>query len=394
MANEQENHLRGFSFIDQEVRCSPLSPIPNRADCSAQQTTTTPSPNIPNNISEEALRSLPFISLFVGVDEAEPAKAVYALYDDNGPLLRFVHGDGTFVPREQVCCTKAFNDGSAGHQTQRNHMLVLMRMSAAHCLSCKDAQQLAGFRRAFPCKDAVYRTLTYLNDLKFGNLAICPALKGCPNDQALEGNPPEYFSIGATPKWNFDPSGLQAYPSRDYRIVETCYYDFTSKYRIKISMLDFMHASFCLAMLMKHGLVSFTKVGRNDLPINLKQIKPLPFDSEFKLPLETCAEWSADSFIARFELYRKTFSGRSGIAFERYPNPIAWLEAQLNYEQVMYMKTEPWRLKRNMNGELLDDSVVSWDSLKNARWELHGTYSGYPKVFQAVVCNIPEDLKM
>ncbi len=74
------------------------------------------------------------------------------------------------------------------------------------------------------------------------------------------------------------------------------------------------------------------------------------------------------------------FKSRDGqLLYERFPNPIAWLEAHMDYEVVSGKLLQPGYMKIEEDGYYMDQSVISWEFLKELQWETGGDYSQYPK---------------
>lgn len=74
--------------------------------------------------------TLPFIGLFVGVDEIVPTKAIYVLYDPVNAGLAYVCGDGTFAIPRQIFFTRLFKGLSMLlYKSQRVHLIELMGRS-------------------------------------------------------------------------------------------------------------------------------------------------------------------------------------------------------------------------------------------------------------------------
>jgi hypothetical protein len=334
-------------------------------------------PNTPHAISQEALLALPYISLIVGIDELVPTKAVYALYDPDTPGLRFVRGDGTFIPQQQICFHKAFKNSTAQCTTGRDYYVELVRRSANHRHMSMNPHFVADCNNAYPTVSTVKSALTYLGDLSPGS---CPALKPCPAVPASEienKSIPEYFSLAAPLQWDFDPGGFQAFTDDD--ALDAKYLAFSKRYRLNISPLDFQHALFCLAGLEKVGLISFTLVGCNDVRYFKKSLTP-PIPPKLKTPTKTHRNWTIDCFLARFERYQTLFKSRDGrLLYERFPNPIAWLEAYMDYEVVSGNLQQPGYMDIEEDGYYMDESVISWQFLKGLKWETRGDYSQYPK---------------
>ena len=159
--------------------------------------------------------SLPFASLLVGVDEFEPTKLVYAIYDSSLSTIRFVHGDGTYAVPETICFMEAFRGGSPETGArQRLHFIVLIQRSTDHYQACLSAEpfQLAVYRGRFITSDAVKSALMYYSDLDANAWERIPALAQLPPQGDYTPVPDEDYTqtfpctpLSTGPKWNFDP---------------------------------------------------------------------------------------------------------------------------------------------------------------------------------------------
>ncbi|KAH7336544.1 hypothetical protein BKA65DRAFT_366253, partial [Rhexocercosporidium sp. MPI-PUGE-AT-0058] len=126
-----------------------------------------PASQSPDRLSEPALMALPFIGMFVGVDELVPTKAIYAVYDTSNCGITYVHGDGTFANARQTCFTRQFKNSSIPlHRSQRAHLLELMARSAMHYHRTNSRDRYPDETLArFSTQSSVKTSLTYLNDL-------------------------------------------------------------------------------------------------------------------------------------------------------------------------------------------------------------------------------------
>lgn len=225
----------------------------------------------------------------------------------------------------------------------------------------------------------------YVGDLKFGS---CPALESCKNDEcgdAWETPPPEYFPIASAPQWNFDPNGFQASVSGDCHDFDVKYLQFCTKYRhLNISPLDFQHAAFCLVGLEMAGLISFSFVGTNNVKYFKNGLTP-PMAPKLVTPLKSYQNWTVDCFLARFNKYQRTFQIGDDPIYERFPNPVLWLEAKMEYEEATGKISIPRKIQPTDKGSYTDDSIISWEFLRGLKWETRGQFSAYPKPFVPLV---------
>jgi hypothetical protein len=211
----------------------------------------------------------------------------------------------------------------------------------------------------------------------------CPALRDLPLPEALSSQD-EYqdhalpaVSITLNSPWDFSPFGFQAEIQRENDIELTALYaKYIRKYRTSISPKDFQQALFCLAGLMKAELVPFVLEGQN----NPKYFRPHgvtpPELPKLLKPRRTSLGWTVDCFIARFERFEKLFNG----GYERWPNPIAWLEAEIDREEVQGQQVRPWKLVAEKGQkEPKEPPVIDWETLQRLKWSTRGDYSKYPK---------------
>jgi hypothetical protein len=275
--------------------------------------------------------ALPFIGLLVGVNEFVPTKAVYAIHDPSVSSIRFVHGDGTFAIPENVCFLQSFRGGNPemGHR-QRIHAVELMHASAKYYQFSNLAgpYRMAVFKGRFLTTSEVKSALTFYSDLDSGIGEPCPALKQLPPLEGYLLVPDEGFynqgmpcvSLMTDQTWNFDPR-LRFKPAvldGKYEF-KSKFWEFKEKYNYSnLSWLEFQQAVFCLVGLEKAGLVSFVHAWKNDSR-SPKLVKP---------PI-TIGGWTVDCFLARFVKFM-AFVHRMN--FAQCPNPIYWLEAELEDE--------------------------------------------------------------
>ncbi|CZR57908.1 uncharacterized protein PAC_07798 [Phialocephala subalpina] len=362
-----ETRIQGNAFKGQIV----LPPIP-----------TT---NVPNTLNREALLALPLIGIWVGVDELAPSKNVFAIYDPGNCGLRYTHGDGTMIPPEQVLFSNKYKDPSAiNNRSQRVHFLALNTASMNHYeMINRDSYTRENLQIRYPTTDSVKKALTYHVDAPSNH-------DGCQALQDLEENDDTSFDyvssaieISSGPLWDFNPTSFQAYsPQNQAKTFEALYKDFQKSYQSSLDLMGFQHATFCLAGLVKANMVPFVLEGQHDPRVfSAGQISA--FLPKRQLPLRTTKGWTVDCFIARWDIFRKIFDPRK---FIRYPNPILWLEAELDVEEMLstrdigFQFTKPWKGKvYNVNVR----SVLDWDILKSLRWQTRGDSNRYPKPCQS-----------
>lgn len=344
-----------------------------------------PTTNIPSKLNHEALMALPLIGLWVGVDELVPSKNVFAIYDSGNCGLRYTHGDGTLIPPEQVLFSTKYKDPrTSNDRSQRVHFMALTTASMNHYeMINKDPQTRANLRIRYPTTDSVKKALTYHVDAPSSHNE-CQALQDIQEnaDPSFDYVSPA-VEISSGPSWDFDPAGFQAYaPQNQANIFDTLYKNFQKSYRSPLDLMEFQHAVFCLAGLVRANLVSFVSEGQHDprmfIPGQSQPLLPKPC-----LPLITTEGWTVDCFIARWHLFTKIFEPGK---FIRYPNPILWLEAELDVEELLssrgigFQFTKPWKGKvDNVNVR----PVLDWDILKTLRWQTRGGFNHYPKQYQS-----------
>ncbi|KAF4629348.1 hypothetical protein G7Y89_g8804 [Cudoniella acicularis] len=345
-----------------------------------------PTANMPGTLRNEAILALPFISSLVGVDELCPTKAVYALYDSSAASLRFVHGNGTFVTPEQICFLKLFQ-GDPLNRAQRDYYLELRDRSIMHNtrLYSLDMNYISQLENLFPTLASVTGTLLFMSDVK-ASRGRCPALMAvAPKPGSLDhaSSPPVHINVDS--KWNFDTRGFRAQISQEHaRFLDDKAAEFRRKYNSRIDDMTFRHAAFCLVGLKRADLINFVYVGDNDKKYFVPNITP-PRTPKLKVPLETALGWTVDCFIARFWKFEKEFVDNDD--YVRVPNPILWLEAQLQdeaYRHEMntgFVVTKPWRGKVSIEKEAESiPAVLDWNTLMNLEW-VRNDAARYPRLF-------------
>lgn len=316
-----------------------------------------------------------------------PTKAVYAIYDGELDSLRFVHGDGSIIIPSQVCFLKEFKSGTSNN-SQLLYSSELKKRSAKHfeqLTSNKDdaIRYTARVRNKFPTKSSVTASLTFVSDLE---LDSCPALTLLPPDYLTQwdnNKPTLCISLIHSPKYDFSTQGFQGRISPAYEVrFRALHINFKHRYESRISYLDFQHAAFCLKGL-KEDLVHFLQEGRNDPKYFIDGLTP-PLAPRPCVPLETTTGWTVDCFIARFRFYEKVYNEGE---YQRLPNPIAWLEAELEEEKRCEGKDivglgRPW--KGHVDGKKCE-AVVDWDTLAGYDfWAVGGAQ--YPRLVSSLVC--------
>jgi hypothetical protein len=93
-------------------------------------------------------------------------------------------------------------------------------------------------------------------------------------------------------------------------------------------------------------------------------------------PRRTSRGWSVDCFIAGFERFESIFKG----GYERWPNPVAWLEAEMDREECQNQTMRPWKLVvEEGEKEPKEPPVICWETLQRLKWFTSENYSQYPK---------------
>jgi hypothetical protein len=178
------------------------------------------------------------------------------------------------------------------------------------------------------------------------------------------------------PTWGFSPRDFQAFATQEMEVeFANLYREYCSKYGSKILPIDFQHALFCVAGLMKADLIPFVFVGQNDPKFFHQGVTP-PLPPKLLIPRRTASDWTVDCFVARFAKFEKMFNG----GFECWPNPIAWLEAEMNYEESRGRAVRPWKLIfEKGEKQAKEPPVIDWEKLQSLKWQTRGSYSQYPK---------------
>ncbi|KAL2068685.1 hypothetical protein VTL71DRAFT_15023 [Oculimacula yallundae] len=324
-----------------------------------------------DRLSDQALMALPLIGMFVGVDELIPTKAVYAVYDPNNCGITYVRGDGTFATARQICFTRQYKDSSIPHhRSQRTYLPELMARSAMQYHRTNTGGVVSA-DNMFPTMSSVKASLTYLGGLKMDS---CPALTTTLDlTPKGPGRVPPHMSLEGHPKWDFNTGGFQAFALPGYNIVGAKYEEFAQKYTtVHVTLPDFQQGIFCLAGLLKVDLVEFLQEGQNDRRYFVKNLTP-PKPAEFVTPRRTCSGWTVDCFLARFAKYHAIYCTDN--TFAQIPNPINWLEAEMDSEALLERKQQPWEI--SVSGK--DDSVISWEELKTFDLQTRGDSKTYPK---------------
>jgi hypothetical protein len=154
------------------------------------------------------------------------------------------------------------------------------------------------------------------------------------------------------------------------------YRGYRGKYHSSILPNDFQHALFCLAGLMKMELISFVLEGQNNPKFFIPNGVTPPLPPRLLKPRRTSGDWTVDCFLARFGKFEMMF--RAG--YERWPNPIAWLEAEMDREEIQGQRMKPWKLVvEKGEKEPKDPPAVDWEILQRLTWATRGNYSYYPK---------------
>jgi hypothetical protein len=217
-------------------------------------------------------------------------------------------------------------------------------------------------------------------DLKEGS---CPALTGLlPADapqsiEQLRDQALPCIPLTAGPTWDFNPTGFQAFATQEMEVEFTkLYREYCSKYNSRINPIDFQHALFCLAGLMKVNLLPFILEGENNPKYFISNGVTPPLPPKLLIPRKTSGDWTADCFVARFRKFEEMFNG----GYERWPNPIAWLEAEMENEERQNRRMRPWKLAvEKGEKEPRNPPVIAWENLQSLKWLTRGDHSEYPK---------------
>jgi hypothetical protein len=238
----------------------------------------------------------------------------------------------------------------------------------------------------------VKATLTFMCDLKQNS---CPALteflpqKARIFDEELPDQAMPCIPLTAGPVWDFSSKGFQAFATHEMDLEFTrLYRDYCNKYRTKTLPIDFQHALFCLAGLMEANLIPFVSAGQNNPKFFANGVTP-PIPPKLLMPRRTSGDWTVNCFIARFGKFEAIFNG----GYERWPNPIAWLEAEIALEEVRGQKPRPWKLVLEKGEkEPKDPPVIDWEILQRLKWATRGNYFQYPKPMKPNVRSIKSRL--
>ncbi|XMA09321.1 hypothetical protein WAI453_002112 [Rhynchosporium graminicola] len=281
-----------------------------------------------DGLTDDELRALPFIGMFVGVDELIPTKAVYAVCDPSNCGITYVRGDGTFAIARQICFTRNFKDTSIpNYRSQRTYLPELITRTAMyHHHTYNKEEHLANGTSTSTTISSVKASLTYLGDLE---MQSCPALTAFDSTPIGPDRATHHLALKGTLKWNFGTAGFQAFAPQGIDIVTTKHQEFKQKYiNVNISLDDFQQALFCLGGMLKAGLIDFLREGQND---------------------------------------QSTFA--------QIPNPINWLEAEMNNEARLKKLQMPWEISVKDR----DNSIISWELLKTLQLKTRGDTKTYPK---------------
>ncbi|KAH8646068.1 hypothetical protein BGZ60DRAFT_438331 [Tricladium varicosporioides] len=335
-----------------------------------------PTTNVPNKLNHVALLSLPFIGTLCGVDELCPTKCVYAIYDPSTCGLRFVYGDGVFVTPEQVCFLKLFQ-----HQA---FLLLLKERSAWHYQQLyqdNNGQYLRELQGQLVVTEAsVKAALMYKSDLR-SYIGRIPALANHISNPKIRTQKPSIY-LNVDPTWDF---GLRRVPyqvsQEQHTFLREKYGQFIKKYGSTLGETDFRQAIFYLAAICNAKLINFVRVGDNNRRYFTKTQTPLR-PPGFRFPMTTSRGWTVDCFIARFCKFEVEFVSNS--SYIRVPNPILWLEAELEDEHRRYVNNgvdpiKPWkgRFSTEQDGEIVPP-VLDWRALLALEWVKNKVIQ-YPK---------------
>jgi len=184
----------------------------------------------------------------------------------------------------------------------------------------------------------------------------CAATTDLPTPDNLQGHALPTVSLTPNQTWDFDPFGFQACVAQESDAELTLLREnFRVKYGYEIAPNDFQQALFCLAGLMKNELIPFVLEGQNTAKYFLPYGVTPPKPSKLLIPRRTSLDWTIDCFVARFGRFEKLFNG----GYECWPNPIAWIEAEIDREEVQREAVRPWRLvSARGERELMEPPVV------------------------------------
>ena len=222
--------------------------------------------------------------------------------------------------------------------------------------------------------------LTFVRDIRKDS---CPALTDLPPPEDFQDNAVPTISLTINSPWDFSTLGFQACvrPESDAKltILRNQYF---LKYRSEIAPTDFQHALFCLAGLMEKDLVPFVLEGQNNPKFFLHYGVTPPKSPVVLKPRRTSFDWTVDCFVARFRRFENLFND----GYERWPNPIAWLEAEMDREYYQGQQVQPWKLVTEKGEkEPRNPPIIDWETLQNLKWDTIGDYSHYPKTMLSQV---------
>lgn len=143
--------------------------------------------------------------------------------------------------------------------------------------------------------------------------------------------------------------------------IESALGRFNLRYRqANLHMEEFLRIAFCLA-----GLVHLDLI-------------PFKYD-ELGNRLGTRDEWFADDFLVRWVDYQN-FVNKFHLV--QCPNPAKWMTAQLNEEERLEKKKQPW--KGEIDGVRQAGPIMEWDFLMGLEWK-QGQGERYPREFSSKV---------
>jgi len=198
-------------------------------------------------------------------------------------------------------------------------------------------------------------------------------------------------SLTSRPIWEFGTGDFEAVPTScpTYIKLTILYEDYCNTYRhSRISDKDFRKALFCLAGMVKAGLVPFVPEFKDKFATFLR-VPPSPFSPRFLDPLATISGWTVDCFVERFRDFERTFRGTG---YSCWPSPITWVEAELDDEVQEGRIRQPFSLATRTNYDLSNSSVIDWEILKSLKFQIRkergkGSIAKYPMPFTPVVSN-------
>jgi hypothetical protein len=336
-------------------------------------------PRVSNNgntrITDKALLAMPFIAELVGVDEFTPTRLVYAMYDSSVGTARFVFGDGRYTNPETVCFIYSFRGGDAeeGHR-QRLQVAELYDRAAKYFDSCSemDPETWKKNRGLLQTTDQVKGILEFYStsELMTQTGYACDAINILYHLDGAEPIADEWISgcrsrpcvpLSTDPKWNFDPR-----PRPQQRVDGITGQAFKGKYEIfkatynypELSWDQFQQAAFCLVGLKDGGFVSSLKVQPHE------------------------EAWTIDCFLSRWGKFEQFFRK---MCFFQTPNPLYWLEAEMDDELKHHIRGTACRMMRPWKGLVEGNAVpaiVDWDTLRRLEWKRKD--SVYPRPFSSL----------